>query len=57
MAQHVKAIVAKFDNLNSIPRTHVVEGESCLPQTAFLSPSAYLGMSPAPDTHTINVIF
>lgn len=35
MAQHVKAIVAKFDNLNSILRTHIVEEEICLPQIAF----------------------
>jgi hypothetical protein len=27
MAQWVKALAAKPDNLNSIPRTHMMEGE------------------------------
>lgn len=32
MAKQIKVLIAKSNDLNSIPRTHVVEGENKFPQ-------------------------
>lgn len=32
MSQRAKALAARVDNLNSVPRIHMVEGENCFPE-------------------------
>lgn len=32
MSQRAKALAGRVDNLNSVPRIHIVRGENCLPE-------------------------
>lgn len=35
MSQWVKTLVTMYDDLSSVPETHIVEGDDRLPQAAF----------------------
>jgi hypothetical protein len=51
MAQLLKVLAAKPDDLSSIPGTHVVEGKSRRPQVVLWPPQVHYGI----HTHTEHI--